>query len=212
MHVYVRTSGDLAQAASAITAVVKRLDPNLPIEDLETLPEQVRNNTFLDRMMTTLSAAFALSGDAARGDRSLWRARLYRRTAHARDRPPHGAWSRARPRSRHGAASGREHDARGSARGPRRRARRRQSGAVDSLSDDRCRSGGAGAFGRCARARRAMRRLHPRAPCVTSGSDEGAEIRIARNIQTPDSINGTAFCVGPSNPAPHPPFADFFLR
>jgi predicted permease len=60
MHVYVRTSGDVAQAASAITAVVKRLDPNLPIEDFETLPEQVRNNTFLDRMMTTLSAAFAL--------------------------------------------------------------------------------------------------------------------------------------------------------
>jgi putative ABC transport system permease protein len=60
MHVYVRTSGDVAQAASAITAVVKRLDPNLPIEELETLPEQVRNNTFLDRMLTTLSAAFAL--------------------------------------------------------------------------------------------------------------------------------------------------------
>ena len=60
MHVYVRASGDIAQAASAITAVVKRLDPNLPIENLETLPEQVRNNTFLDRMMTTLSAAFAL--------------------------------------------------------------------------------------------------------------------------------------------------------
>ena len=60
MHVYVRTSGDIAQAASAITAVVKRLDPNLPIEELETLPAQVRNNTYLDRMMTTLSAAFAL--------------------------------------------------------------------------------------------------------------------------------------------------------
>ena len=60
MHVYVRTSGDVVPAASAITAVVKRLDPNLPIEELETLPEQVRNNTFLDRMMTTLSAAFAL--------------------------------------------------------------------------------------------------------------------------------------------------------
>jgi predicted permease len=60
MHVYVRTRGDIAQAASAITAVVKRLDPNLPIEQLETLPDQVRNNTFLDRMMTTLSAAFAL--------------------------------------------------------------------------------------------------------------------------------------------------------
>jgi predicted permease len=60
MHVYVRTSGDIAQAASAITAVVKRLDPNLPIEELETLPEQVRSNTYLDRMITSLSAAFAL--------------------------------------------------------------------------------------------------------------------------------------------------------
>jgi putative ABC transport system permease protein len=60
MHVYVRTSGDVAQAASAITAAMKRLDPNLPIEELETLPEQVRNNTYLDHMMTTLSAAFAL--------------------------------------------------------------------------------------------------------------------------------------------------------
>jgi len=60
MHVYVRTSGDVAQAASTITAVVKRLDPNLPIEEFETLPDQVRNNTYLDRMITTLSAAFAL--------------------------------------------------------------------------------------------------------------------------------------------------------
>jgi putative ABC transport system permease protein len=60
MHVYVRSSADIAQAASTITAVVRRLDPHLPIEGLETVPEQVRNNTFLDRMVTTLSAAFAL--------------------------------------------------------------------------------------------------------------------------------------------------------
>src|SRR5947208_10334009 len=60
MHVYVRTSADTSQAASAIKAVVKRLDPNLPIEEFETLPDQFRNNTFLDRMVTTLSAAFAL--------------------------------------------------------------------------------------------------------------------------------------------------------
>jgi ABC-type antimicrobial peptide transport system permease subunit len=39
---------------------VKRLDSSLPIEDLETLPAQVRNNTYLDRMITMLSAAFAL--------------------------------------------------------------------------------------------------------------------------------------------------------
>ncbi len=179
MQVYVRTSGDLSQAASAITAVVKRLDPSLPIEDARNTsragPQQHVSRSHDHDALGGIRAA----GDAARGDRSLWRPRLYRRTAHAGDRPPHGAGSHARPRSRHGAASGCDHDARGRARGPCRRARRRQRGAVDSLSDDRCRSGGAGAFGRCARAGRAMRRLHPRAPCVTSGSDEGVEIRIA---------------------------------
>ena len=36
-----------------------RLDPNLPVEDLRTLTQQVRDNVFLDRMITTLSAAFA---------------------------------------------------------------------------------------------------------------------------------------------------------
>ena len=38
----------------------KRLDPNLPIEDLKTLPQQVTENVFLDRMISTLSAAFAV--------------------------------------------------------------------------------------------------------------------------------------------------------
>jgi predicted permease len=58
-YFYVRTAADPAQAAPGITAVVKRLDPNLPLEDLKTLTQQVRDNTFLDRMMTTLSSLFA---------------------------------------------------------------------------------------------------------------------------------------------------------
>lgn len=56
---YVRTAGDPARMASAVTAVVKRLDPNLPVMNLKTLTQQVRDNTFLDHMMTTLSALFA---------------------------------------------------------------------------------------------------------------------------------------------------------
>jgi len=55
---YVRTAGDPAQSAASVTAAVKRLDPNLPVEDLKTLAQQVRDNTFLDRMMTTLSSLF----------------------------------------------------------------------------------------------------------------------------------------------------------
>ncbi|HEY2431263.1 MAG TPA: ABC transporter permease [Vicinamibacterales bacterium] len=57
--IYVRTSADPATFAAAVTAAVKRLDPNLPMENLKTLTQQVRDNTFLDRMMTTLSSLFA---------------------------------------------------------------------------------------------------------------------------------------------------------
>ena len=56
---YVRTALDPAQVASAVTAAVRQIDPNLPLENLKTLTQQVRDNTFLDRMMTTLSALFA---------------------------------------------------------------------------------------------------------------------------------------------------------
>jgi predicted permease len=56
---YVRTSLDPAQALRGIPSVIARLDPNLPVEDLKTLPQQVRENVFLDRMISTLSAAFA---------------------------------------------------------------------------------------------------------------------------------------------------------
>jgi predicted permease len=56
---YVRTAGDPAQMASAVNAVVRRLDPNLPVTQLKTLEQQVRDNTFLDHMMTTLSSVFA---------------------------------------------------------------------------------------------------------------------------------------------------------
>jgi predicted permease len=57
---YVRTAADPAQFAGTVTAVVKQLDPNLPLENLKTLTQQARDSTFLDRMMSTLSAAFAV--------------------------------------------------------------------------------------------------------------------------------------------------------
>ncbi|HUF30055.1 MAG TPA: ABC transporter permease [Gemmatimonadaceae bacterium] len=57
---YVRTSLPPEQTLRAIPAVIARLDPNLPIENLKTLPQQMRDNVFLDRMISMLSAAFAL--------------------------------------------------------------------------------------------------------------------------------------------------------
>jgi len=57
---YVRTSTDPDAFLANIPKVVSGIDPNLPVEDLRTLPEQVRQNVFLDRMISVLSAAFAM--------------------------------------------------------------------------------------------------------------------------------------------------------
>ncbi len=57
---YVRTAGDPATVMRAIPEVVKGLDPDLPVEGLKTLPQQIRENVFVDRIIGTLSSAFAL--------------------------------------------------------------------------------------------------------------------------------------------------------
>ena len=59
MSFYLRGSSESAQLLRSVPSVVARLDPNLPIEELKTMPQQVRENVFLDRMISTLSAAFA---------------------------------------------------------------------------------------------------------------------------------------------------------
>jgi predicted permease len=59
LNFYVKTSGDPIQLLRAIPPVIKRLDADLPIEELKTMPQQVRENTFLDRMISILSASFA---------------------------------------------------------------------------------------------------------------------------------------------------------
>ena len=56
---YIRTSLSPDQLLSTIPKVVARLDPNLPVENLRTMPEQVRENVFLDRMISVLATAFA---------------------------------------------------------------------------------------------------------------------------------------------------------
>src|SRR5690606_38220431 len=56
---YIETAVDPAQVMRSIPPLIARLDPNLPVEELKTLPQQVRENIFLDRMIGTLSATFA---------------------------------------------------------------------------------------------------------------------------------------------------------
>jgi len=60
MQFYVRTANDPATMMRTIPSVISRLDANLPVNELKTLPQQVKENVFMDRMISTLSAAFAL--------------------------------------------------------------------------------------------------------------------------------------------------------
>ena len=60
MYFYVKTSLPPEQFLKIIPATLKRLDPTIPVEDLKTMPQQIRENVFLDRMISILSAAFAV--------------------------------------------------------------------------------------------------------------------------------------------------------
>jgi len=60
MYFYIRSTLPTDQLLRAIPKAIKQLDANLPVERLTTLPQQVRDNVFLDRMISTLSAAFAV--------------------------------------------------------------------------------------------------------------------------------------------------------
>ena len=57
---YVRSAVDPNAMLTSIPKVVAALDANLPVEDLRTLPQQVRENVFIDRFISVLSAAFAM--------------------------------------------------------------------------------------------------------------------------------------------------------
>jgi predicted permease len=56
---YARTAMEPGQVMGAVREMMSRLDPDLPIENLKTLEQQARESVFLDRMISTLSAAFA---------------------------------------------------------------------------------------------------------------------------------------------------------
>lgn len=57
---YVRTALDPEQVLTAVPAVMKRLDQNLPVEDLKTMETQVQENVSMDRLISTLSTGFAV--------------------------------------------------------------------------------------------------------------------------------------------------------
>ncbi len=59
LYYYIRSNLPGDQLLRAIPPVLKAIDPSVPIEDLKTMPQQVRENISLDRTISILSAAFA---------------------------------------------------------------------------------------------------------------------------------------------------------
>jgi predicted permease len=56
---YVRTVGDAQTVLDGIRKLVARLDPSLPIMNMQTMDRQIRENVFLDRFMGELAVGLA---------------------------------------------------------------------------------------------------------------------------------------------------------
>jgi predicted permease len=56
---YLRTDVDAEAMLAQVRSIVARLDANLPLARLRTMDMQIRENVFLDRMISTFSTAFA---------------------------------------------------------------------------------------------------------------------------------------------------------
>ena len=59
MSFYVRSPLPPETLMPEIRAAMARLDRNLPVVGLKTMPQQIRDSVYLDRLISTLSAAFA---------------------------------------------------------------------------------------------------------------------------------------------------------
>jgi len=57
---YVRSALPPEQLLPTVRDTLRRLDVNLPLENVKTMETQVRENVFVDRMISTLSTAFAV--------------------------------------------------------------------------------------------------------------------------------------------------------
>ena len=57
---YVRTAGEAATPGAAIRDMVRAIDPTLPIFSLQTMEARMSDSLFTDRLLATLSTAFAV--------------------------------------------------------------------------------------------------------------------------------------------------------
>ncbi|WP_373063728.1 FtsX-like permease family protein, partial [Gemmatimonas sp.] len=60
LYFYVNSSIPPEQLLKSISAIMKRIDPTVPVEDLKTMPQQIRENVFLDRLISIMTSSFAV--------------------------------------------------------------------------------------------------------------------------------------------------------
>lgn len=60
MSFYVRTGIAPEQVMRTIPALIAELDRDIPVEELRTMPQQVQENVFLDRLISIMSTSFAV--------------------------------------------------------------------------------------------------------------------------------------------------------
>ncbi len=60
MTFYARTAVDPSDVMAQVNELVAGIDPNLPVNELKTLEQWINENVFLDRMISVLTAGFAV--------------------------------------------------------------------------------------------------------------------------------------------------------
>jgi hypothetical protein len=154
-YFYVRTATPPEQLLATIPAAIRKLDAGLPLGDVMTMEQQIRENVTQDRLISTLSMGFALLATVlaaiglygvlaytvAHGDEAGW---------------PHGhRWRHRRAGHRH---------------------RRRPPGAITALRTPGPRSARPHTVDDRPGCSGARRRLHPGAARVENRSDERATL------------------------------------
>ena len=101
---YVRSSLETNEINRAISRIVSSMDANLPIENLRSMEEQVRERSKDDVLLARDLEWICGARDAARRGGTLRSARLLCGTAHTGNRCSPRAWGRRAGHSPHGAS------------------------------------------------------------------------------------------------------------